>query len=453
MPHFRQRHIIAMAVICGGLFWIFDVVIDAVIFSEGSVLQQIMDPSPRELWLRGTFEFFLAIFTGFICLIVRQRYLLEHDLQHALAEVATERAKSESIVAAIGDGISIQDTNLKILYQNQVHQELCGGDFVGSFCFAVYDQRDTACPECPVLAAFRDGGIHKLVKALPAGAPVSHVEMTASPLRDAAGNVVAGIELVRDISAYVQTQAELARKASDLEAVNRELEAFSSSVSHDLRKPLTIIYTAAQALKDECNDSPELSSYYIKTIHEASQRMEELIEALQGLARISSCSMVSTNVDLSAIALEISLEFNMIWPDRAVDWKIAEGLSCYGDPRLMRVLLENLLGNAWKYTKERPQAVIAFGRADTAQGEAFFVRDNGAGFDMSRVEELFKPFARLHDARNFPGTGIGLATVGRIIERHGGTVWAEGAVNAGAVFYFILPLAAGDGAAPIPHHE
>lgn len=291
------------------------------------------------------------------------------------------------------------------------------------------------------------------MKALPAGAPVSHVEMTASPLRDAAGNVVAGIELVRDISAYVRTQAELARKASDLEAVNRELEAFSSSVSHDLRKPLTIIYTAAQALKDGCNDSPELSSYYIRTIHEASQRMEELIEALQGLARISSCSMVRTDVDLSAIALEISLELSMIWPDRAVDWKIAEGLNGYGDPRLIRVLLENLLGNAWKYTKERPQAVIGFGRTATPQGDAFFVRDNGAGFDMSRVGELFKPFVRLHDARIFPGTGIGLATVGRIIERHGGQVWAEGAVNAGAVFYFILPPAAGDGAALTTHHE
>ena len=439
MPYFNQRHIILMALACGLFFWAFDAIVDSFLFREGHLFQQIFSPSERELWMRGFFLLFLATFTAFVCLIIRQRNRLEADLQVALADAAAERSKSEAIVAAIGDGVSIMDRDLKVLYQNQVHRDIIGGSFVGSRCYSVFDRRETACPGCPVVEAMQDGGIHSLVKALPPDSAVTHIEITASPLRDPSGTIIAGIEVVRDITAFMQAEEALAQKAIALEGANRELEAFSSTVSHDLRKPLTIIFTAAQVLRDECKEQTGLISYYIDTILEASQRMEELIDALQTLARISRSNLSITAVDLSSLVLEISSELQLVEPSRSVSWMITEGLTCSGDPHLLRVILENLLGNAWKYTRSQPTAIIQFGKLDTPRGEAFFVRDNGAGFDMARVGELFKPFARLHSVNEFPGTGIGLATVQRIVERHGGSVWAEGAVGSGAVFYFTLP--------------
>ena len=232
----------------------------------------------------------------------------------------------------------------------------------------------------------------------------------------------------------------LARKAADLEAANRELESFSYSVTHDLRKPLTIIYTAAQALRDECRiEGDETAAYFIQTICDGSRRMDELIEALQVLTHVSRSGMTVAIVDLSMLAEEIFADLRQMAPERAIVWEVPPRITAVGDPRLLRVLLENLLGNAWKYTSKCREARISFGVAQTPRGEAYFVRDNGAGFDMALAGELFKPFVRLHNPREFPGTGVGLATVHRIVERHGGRVWAESAVGDGATFYFTLP--------------
>ncbi|GAM08165.1 cyanobacterial phytochrome B [Geobacter sp. OR-1] len=440
MPEFKKSHIILIALCCIVLFWGADAFIDSILFDGGELAQQLFSPTTKELWYRTSFALFLSLFTAFVCVVIHQRDRLDHQLKTALEEAAAERAKSEAIVAAIGDGISIQDTGLNVLYQNDVHRQMSGGNFIGMQCYSSYGGGDAPCPDCPIIAAFNDGGIHKLVKQTPAGSATTHIEIIASPLRDGNGNIVAGIEVVRDISSHMQSEARLKRKAAALESLNRELESFAHSVSHDLRKPLTVIYTAAHYLKE--NSDPggaDPSAYFINTICDASQRMEELIDSLQMLANISHRQINLTSLDLSELALVIAADLGLIYPERTVSCHIAPGLTAYGDCGLIRILLENLLGNAWKYTADTPSASIIFDRCDTVRGKGFFIRDNGAGFDMAFADNLFKPFSRLHDSKRFPGTGIGLATVKRVVERHGGQVWAEGRVGEGATFYFILP--------------
>ena len=425
----KIRHVVIVGLLWAAAFWIFDSYLDAILFHEGTIRQQLFFPDNHEVWIRVEFGIFLFIFTMFSSMVIGQRDRLAAALQEAVQQADAEKAKSEAIIAAIGDGISIQDTSYRILYQNQVHKELVRGDYSGERCFQTYEKRDACCPGCPVEASFRDGQVHRLVKEV-ANSPVQRfIEITASPLRNAAGGIVAGIEVVRDI-----TQRK--RVELDLETANRELEAFSYSVSHDLRKPLTIIYTAAQALQEQYQEGE--AGYFVQTICDASVRMDELIEALQLLSHVSRGELTREEVDLSALAMEASGNLQLLEPQRQVEWQITPGLLVQGDPRLFQLLMDNLLGNAWKFTGKRSNALIEFGLAETPLGPAYFVRDNGAGFDTARAGELFKPFKRLHASGEFPGTGIGLATVERIVQRHGGEVWAEGEVERGATFYFTL---------------
>ena len=176
----------------------------------------------------------------------------------------------------------------------------------------------------------------------------------------------------------------------------------------------------------------------VETICAGCHDMEELIEALLTLSRVTSSKMNRTECDLSKLAEIIAAELQVTEPERSLEFAIEPGLVDFGDPRLIRALLENLLANAWKYTRKVPEARIAFGTADIDGERVYFVRDNGAGFDMEKSDRLFKPFQRLHDNADFTGTGIGLATVRRIVERHGGRVWGEGAVGCGATFFFTL---------------
>ncbi len=245
-------------------------------------------------------------------------------------------------------------------------------------------------------------------------------------------------ELKSALTESALVEEALAIKASDLELANRELEAFSYSVSHDLRNPLSVVNAAAQALKEGHSADDELGSYFIEAICDASHQMEDLIDSLLELAQISRSEMEITTVDLSAIADAVCKELRLISSDCPVSCEITPNLVASGDQRMLRVVMENLMGNAWKYSSGTQEPVILFGMQEMASGPAFFIRDNGAGFDQARANELFKPFARLHDPKTFPGTGIGLATVQRIVERHGGKVWAEGGLGEGATFYFTL---------------
>jgi light-regulated signal transduction histidine kinase (bacteriophytochrome)/CheY-like chemotaxis protein len=241
-------------------------------------------------------------------------------------------------------------------------------------------------------------------------------------------------------------ELRVAERTAQLEAANRDLESFSYSVSHDLRAPLRSIDGFSQALLEDCADTLDpKSADHLHRVRAAAQRMGDLIDDLLELSRVGRSELLRRRVNLSEIARSVVTELQKFDPDRQVQVEIEEELIAEGDARLMRIALENLLGNAWKFTVKVARPCVQLRRDPTGDGPAYFVRDNGAGFDMAYADKLFRPFQRLHRECDFPGTGIGLATVRRIIDRHGGRVWAEGVVGVGATIYFTIPRARSGG--------
>jgi len=233
---------------------------------------------------------------------------------------------------------------------------------------------------------------------------------------------------------------ERKRAEERIHQLNKELEAFSYSVSHDLRAPLRAIVGFSQALlEDHVDQLDVVGQRLLERVCDGGRRMGRLIDDLLELSRLSRAEMRRVPVDLSGLAREVERGLRDAEPDRRVEVTVAPGLSAQGDPQLLRVALQNLLGNAWKYTGKKERARIELG-ALGANGAppTFFVKDDGAGFDARYADKLFAPFQRLHAAHEFAGTGIGLATVQRIVQRHGGRIWAEGMVDEGATFYFTL---------------
>jgi light-regulated signal transduction histidine kinase (bacteriophytochrome) len=244
-------------------------------------------------------------------------------------------------------------------------------------------------------------------------------------------------ELLRANAELEQRVRDYAAKA---EAATKELEGFCYSVSHDLRAPLRSVDGFTHALIESSHAKLDtVEREYLQRVRAASHRMGRLIDDLLHLSRVGRREMRVQETNLSDLAVSVSRELQKSEPSRHVDFVITPELYGKGDERLLKIVLENLLGNAWKFTGKTQGARIEFGRALKDGVEAFYVRDNGAGFDMTYADKLFTPFARLHGANEFPGTGIGLAVVQRIINRHGGRLWAEGELNRGATLWFALP--------------
>jgi PAS domain S-box-containing protein len=232
---------------------------------------------------------------------------------------------------------------------------------------------------------------------------------------------------------------ELRRKTVELEVLNKELEAFSYSVSHDLRAPLRSIDGFSKALLDDYIEVLDAEGRdYLQRVRKATKRMAEIIDELLALSRVTRTEMHREKVDLSKMVQEVLTELQESQPERQVDLIVAPELVADGDPRLLNLVFDNLLGNAWKFTGNKSNAEIEFGLTWKGIDRVFFVRDNGAGFNMEYANKLFGAFQRLHSPEEFPGVGVGLATVKRIINRHGGRVWAEAEVGKGATFYFTL---------------
>jgi light-regulated signal transduction histidine kinase (bacteriophytochrome) len=224
-----------------------------------------------------------------------------------------------------------------------------------------------------------------------------------------------------------------------LRVVSSELEAFAYSVSHDLRTPLRSIDGFSQALvEDYAADLDDIGRDHLNRVRHAAQRMGELIDDLLALSRVTRAALNRRAIDISAIADAVADGFRSLDPQRAAEWRIAPGLSVEADPALVRVALDNLIGNAWKFTARANRPIIAFGVDQTTRGPAFYVADNGAGFDMAYADKLFGAFQRLHSTDDYPGTGIGLATVQRVIDKHGGRIWVDATPGQGATFYFTL---------------
>jgi PAS domain S-box-containing protein len=266
------------------------------------------------------------------------------------------------------------------------------------------------------------------------------VSLTISPVRNAAGRVVGISKVARDVTERRRAERELTRAKETAESASRELEAFSYSVAHDLRAPLRGMNGFAQVLLSEYKDKFDAEGQdWLNEILLNANRMGSLIDALLSLSRVTRSPLRRETVDLTALAHETAAALAAEEPGRDVELAIQDELRAEADPALAHALLANLLGNAWKFTQNAAHPRISVGASERDGEMVFFVRDNGAGFDMAYASKLFAPFQRLHSNSDFAGTGIGLATVQRIVRRHGGRIWAEGAVDAGATFSFTLP--------------
>jgi DNA-binding response OmpR family regulator len=244
------------------------------------------------------------------------------------------------------------------------------------------------------------------------------------------------LETAEARAAHEIAQAKAAL-ADELQWKNSELEAFNYSVSHDLRNPLQVVAALSETLLEDYDQVlADAGRRDVQRIIAAAKRMDDLIIALLRLSHAGRAELVHERVDMSAMARQVVDELLSCEPGRAVVVAVQDGVVADADPKLLRIVLENLIGNAWKYTRRTEGPQIAVGLAHTDPGTAFFVRDNGVGFSMEHAEKLFRPYGRLHDDSEFPGTGIGLATVARIVDRHGGRIWAEGQVDRGSTFYF-----------------
>ncbi|MBW7997149.1 MAG: PAS domain-containing sensor histidine kinase [Candidatus Glassbacteria bacterium] len=237
----------------------------------------------------------------------------------------------------------------------------------------------------------------------------------------------------------VELEERVIERTAELGAVNQELETFSYSVSHDLRAPLRSMDGFSHALLEDYGDKLDAEGRdYLQRVRAGSQKMAQLIDDLLKLSRVTRGELERREVDLSQLAQAVAAKLQESAPERRITFDIAPGAVVEGDARLMRIVLENLLGNAWKFTAKHDHATIEFGVTNHDGEPAYFVRDDGAGFDMAYADKLFQPFQRLHTSTEFGGTGIGLATVARVVKRHGGSVWAESGVEQGATVYFTL---------------
>ena len=426
------------------LFWIADAVIDAMLFSRGGKYYQMLFGDRHAVLMYLLIILTHLAFFIYVLRLMTSSARLKGSLEGARHQSEEEKAKVESIMAAMVDPVSVQSTGFTVLYQNQAHRDLYG-DRCGEQCHRAYMGNATTCDGCHLVETFRSEIPQRREVALMSKSGPTHVEIVSSPMRDATGKIVAGIEVIRDITTRRRAEeeirklnADLEQRALDLAVSYRELEAFSYSVSHDLRTPLTRIYSAGQALAEYEGVLDENGRFFARAICDASEQMEELIEALIALSQVTSSEMRLEQVDLVPLAREIIGDLLVSQPERRVEFAAPPGIMVTGDRQLLKVLLENLLGNAWKYTGKMPVGSIELRVAARDSGIMYVVLDNGAGFDMKHADRLFKPFCRLHTSDDFPGTGIGLATVQRIVNRHGGEVWAEGEVGRGASVYFSL---------------
>ena len=285
---------------------------------------------------------------------------------------------------------------------------------------------------------------HSALKALVFPAPPAEKDRFAESASDFFRELLSPFELslagYRAANEELQRLNEALRQQKDaVESANRELESFSYSVSHDLRAPLRSIDGFSQILVEDFSEAlGEEGKKHLAHVRECTLRMSQLIDDLLGLARVSRTEIHRADVDLTDMVLRILGKLRESAPARDSRFVIEEGVRGNGDARLLAVLFENLLGNAWKFTSKRERAEIAFGREEREGITTYFVRDNGAGFDMAYADKLFGAFQRLHSAHEFEGTGIGLATVKRVVARHGGRVWVEAKVDGGATFFFTL---------------
>lgn len=379
------------------------------------------------------------------------RHVLD-NLKSTNAQLYMVNKETEAVFAAAEVGILLIDSRKRIQSCNNTLRELFFPDkeisrVIGSTCDEEVCRHNSP----------REGCACDMIMAGNKGVRINSWEFNgrvfnvrATPIRNNDGNIEDIVVVYNEITEIKAAEEQLNRlnaelesritqRTAQLEMANKSLEAFCYSVSHDLRAPLRHINGFASILVDDYSNCLSTDGQtLLKRISKASRHMGTLIDDLLHFSRVSQSEISPARVNLSQSARRIAAMFQESEPQRKVDFSIAEELFVHGDASLLEIVLQNLIGNAWKYSATTDDARIEFGRTIHDGKDAFFVRDNGVGFDMLYKDKLFRVFERLH-GEQFEGTGIGLATVQRIIERHGGSVWAEGALGKGATIYFNLP--------------
>ncbi|MBI3547634.1 MAG: PAS domain S-box protein [Elusimicrobia bacterium] len=315
------------------------------------------------------------------------------------------------------------------------------GDIVGRSFETLFASEDVEAgkPQAELKAAADVGTVEDEGWRLRKGEGRYWASEVVTAVRDARGDLLGFAKVIHDLTERRDTDARLRRTMEELQASNKELEAFSYSVSHDLRAPLRHISSYVTMLRRELGQQAgEAAQHNLTKIDASIQRANLLIDALMDLGRLSQERVRLEPVSLSAMVSELSKDLASREPSRRADVRIEKGVVALGDRVLLRAALTNLLNNAWKFTRTRSSAEISFG-SETVDGiRAFFIRDNGVGFDMVQANRLFEPFKRCHSLSEYPGSGVGLAIVKRIVDKHGGRVWARAEADRGATFYFTL---------------
>jgi PAS domain S-box-containing protein len=367
-----------------------------------------------------TFCLLLALI--FLINIVLKRKHLEDAIQHDQYELF------QSILNCMGDGVVIQEANKEMLLINPAALKICGYNIKDNKIFCVngneLHNQDINPVEKALAGEPVDNMIYLLKNSLhPDGI---YISISMRPLITNTGKLNGSVAVLRDITHIKKTQ--------------EELEAFSYSVSHDLRAPLRSIMGFSQILLEEHN-AEKLNSESLDALTRiiaATRRMGAVIDGLLVLARLSQQELKKEDIDLSLLVHELASDLQELDHKRKIQFVIQDNIKVNGDHRLLMLIMSNLMNNAYKFSSQKAETRIELGSIILNNKKTFFLRDNGAGFDMRHSDKLFKPFQRLHATRDFPGMGIGLATVQRMIQRHSGKIWAEAEVNKGAIFYFTL---------------
>jgi PAS domain S-box-containing protein len=388
---------------------------------------------------------------------VIERELVDMDLRRVRQQIETELIISETryrrLFESAQDGILILDANTGLVTDVNpfliTMLDYSKEEFIGKQLWELGAIKDIAMSKQAFLELQNKGfvrfdnlplqtkaGKHVAVEFVSNVYLVDHTSIAQCNIRDITDRVDALSEITK---LNTDLEKRVIDRTAQLEYANKELEAFNYSVSHDLRAPLRRVMGFTEALTNDNSNNPSVESLrLINKIRFSIENMDALIEALLGLSRFSSFKLKEQSVNLSEVVKQITTELQQTNLDRLVEFEIPEGILVRGDRQLLQIVLENLIGNAWKFTSNRVETAIEFGKTQKEGVSAYFIKDNGAGFNMDYAEKLFNAFSRLHSEKEFPGIGIGLATVQRIIHRHGGRVWAEGDVDQGATFYFTL---------------